>query len=773
MSRTTVSTIHKNPVVYMAGASINPLELHRELKSKNIEVTKDQKILTTASSELNQSIPKGEILDITSWLVPASKHYHISPDISDYIIVPVFTIPTGIPNRNGIAFDLKSLIDFDPDTGMQYYKSFKGKPCITGDALISTERGLVRMDKLKDIGCEYVLTRFGESKIQGWQKTGYKPTLTIVTNFGRTLRVTEDHLILVLRKDCRLVWCEAGDLTISDVVISLRGSIKLANDKELMLKAEKVARNAVPKTFQFLSKSGKKFTKVHSRVDTKKFPKTMTKEVARLLGYLSSDGSITKKQIDFCVTSKELMEDFNNCWYKTFGYKLNVKKSVRSPTCNINGKIYNTNTKYSYKVTAARTDILSWFNYLGLGAAISHTKEIPYCILQGSKETKIHYLSAFIEGDGCLSSKKIQISTVSNYLAEQLRLLIESLGFSALTKNPLSKDKGKTIMVIRPREFGSVLKTIRKIRNRRLKDIMKGRDTYPPRYNRIPYVKEWTKFIRKQHATGKRKNRIRGYISSAGEELWLKGFAPTMIDQGDKVTSKYIKAMSKYLAKLNPEYKDRLEHLLIKNSCFEVITKITKSKVVEPVYDIQTEHEEFIANGLVVHNCYVEHKNTDITKARGVIADIFMKKLDGYSQGKVWKIIELLCIDRTKDPELARKVLSKEMNSYSMGAYVKESLCSYCGKEVGKCPHIDPKQPVVFYEKDGHLVHRIMRRVSGFETSAVGSPAWLTASSDFVTEIDTNHPQSVFSDFQVPVDPEGKDQRRLLEGERDRLLFGL
>jgi len=150
-----------------------------------------------------------------------------------------------------------------------------------------------------------------------------------------------------------------------------------------------------------------------------------------------------------------------------------------------------------------------------------------------------------------------------------------------------------------------------------------------------------------------------------------------------------------------------------------------------------------------------EHKNDDITKAKGVIADVYMKKLQGYGGGRVYKILELLCIDRTKDPDLARRVLDKDINSYSMGAYVGESLCSYCGKPVGKCPHINPKQAVVFYEKDGHIVHRIMRKVIGFETSIVASPAWTTATSDFVTPIS-----------------DGNDLRSLMESERNQIEFG-
>jgi len=125
--------------------------------------------------------------------------------------------------------------------------------------------------------------------------------------------------------------------------------------------------------------------------------------------------------------------------------------------------------------------------------------------------------------------------------------------------------------------------------------------------------------------------------------------------------------------------------------------------------------------------CFVEHKNTVLSKARGVIADTYLRKMPEFGQGKVWKFLELLAFDRTKDPDLVKDILSGQMNSYSMGAYVDQYSCSYCGKELGHCSHISANRPVDFYKKGNRLVYRQVHGVQGFETSAVSSPAFYSA----------------------------------------------
>ena len=63
-----------------------------------------------------------------AWLTSASKEYHISKNIKDYVLAPVPAVTTDIPNRNNQAFPLDKLTAFDPVQGCLRYKTFIGKP---------------------------------------------------------------------------------------------------------------------------------------------------------------------------------------------------------------------------------------------------------------------------------------------------------------------------------------------------------------------------------------------------------------------------------------------------------------------------------------------------------------------------------------------------------------------------------------------------------------------------------------------------------------------
>lgn len=67
------------------------------------------------------------IVDAKEWLPFAAEKYKISPDFSDYVIVPVEIIFSDIPNRNALAFPAEELMNFNPQYGMQAYRTWIGK----------------------------------------------------------------------------------------------------------------------------------------------------------------------------------------------------------------------------------------------------------------------------------------------------------------------------------------------------------------------------------------------------------------------------------------------------------------------------------------------------------------------------------------------------------------------------------------------------------------------------------------------------------------------
>ncbi len=137
---------------------------------------------------------------------------------------------------------------------------------------------------------------------------------------------------------------------------------------------------------------------------------------------------------------------------------------------------------------------------------------------------------------------------------------------------------------------------------------------------------------------------------------------------------------------------------------------------------------------------FYEHDNQDITKAKGIILDAFMRPLRRYGNGKYYKLVLLLAYDRTKDPLLVNSILSGENNAYSLGFYFKSYKCSICGQRYGAnglknpCSHTAPKRPT-YRMPDGRLAYRMCEDARGFETSVVGSPAYVPAISNVVLDL--------------------------------------
>lgn len=143
---------------------------------------------------------------------------------------------------------------------------------------------------------------------------------------------------------------------------------------------------------------------------------------------------------------------------------------------------------------------------------------------------------------------------------------------------------------------------------------------------------------------------------------------------------------------------------------------------------------------------YYEHKNQDCTKAKGVIIDTYMRKFKGFGGGSIWKLVALLGFDRTKDPELCNRIVTGDINTYSMGSYVTKYTCSVCGRDKGKCTHLSNTAKVNFNLIDGkYLAYCLAMGICGFETSAVENPAYPVAISDYPMPIDDHKPMLVSS----------------------------
>jgi len=137
---------------------------------------------------------------------------------------------------------------------------------------------------------------------------------------------------------------------------------------------------------------------------------------------------------------------------------------------------------------------------------------------------------------------------------------------------------------------------------------------------------------------------------------------------------------------------------------------------------------------------HYEHRNEIHEEAYGVIFDTALRRIVGYGGGKLWKVMALVGLDRTKYPDMARRVMERDINTYSMGALVDAFSCSYCGCEVTKkssCGHINLNRDIDWnevrsWDNKRHIAFRNAHGIQPIELSLVESPAWTTALSDAI-----------------------------------------
>ena len=109
--------------------------------------------------------------------------------------------------------------------------------------------------------------------------------------------------------------------------------------------------------------------------------------------------------------------------------------------------------------------------------------------------------------------------------------------------------------------------------------------------------------------------------------------------------------------------------------------------------------------------------------AVGIIPDVTLRRLKGFAGDKLWKLVVLHAVDRTKDPERANRLESGQHNSWSMGCLADRQVCSACGTTIeNHCAHLRAKQMMAVY--DGTLVFRVAYGIQAEESSMVDDPAY-------------------------------------------------
>ncbi len=283
--------------------------------------------------------------------------------------------------------------------------------CVTPDTLVFSEFGILPIGSFGDLnklGFQTLERRIysegGFALTSHFYNSGVQNTIKLKTNYGFELEGTPNHKIRILDNQGNYIWRRLDQLKIDDRVAIQRGQYCFGPGIDLS-------------GFTYIKH------KNNSRGKAFNFPDTLNGDLARLMGYMTGDGTCTKTGLaknDICMTiaDEEIEKDFIQLCTRIFQEEPKIVRDKRT-----------LNTK-TFRIHNSKAR--AFLEYAGLEYANAANKQIPYSILQSPKKIVATYMAALFETDGCFSGGTIEYCTKSAQLARQLQLVL--LNFGILSK---------------------------------------------------------------------------------------------------------------------------------------------------------------------------------------------------------------------------------------------------------------------------------------------------------------------------------------------------
>ncbi len=302
-------------------------------------------------------------------------------------------------------------------------------PCVTGDTLISTDKGFVKAKDLHTkiskgenqriifdqraldykVSGHFKNSNFKVLKsnnLKSWSR-GRKEVYRLVTESGYELDATGDHKILTEKGYKKVTSLKTDDL----VLIQPFGRFGI-RQKTLQNKKIESLNN-------------------YKKMKTLKLPKYWTKEIGEVLGWLIGDGWLKNDRVGFTFGK----EDINVCKYLNTiikdWYNYDVKEIMRE-----NGVIH-----LSYNSEG----FIKFFKELGIKVKKSNEKEVPASLYNAPKKAAIGFLRGIFSADGNIDypDGTIKLSSSSLSLLKGTQLLLLNIGIKSsilARKYSFSKD---------------------------------------------------------------------------------------------------------------------------------------------------------------------------------------------------------------------------------------------------------------------------------------------------------------------------------------------
>ncbi len=428
--------------------------------------------------------------------------------------------------------------------------------CTTEDTNIITNHGIKIIKDIK-LG-EEVAHDIGKNIVIDKQYMGEKEVFEIITKYGYSMEVTEDHLVKVVNYLGEYVDTKLKNLDITKDSICIKKGSNLFPKNDVYFDNFETYKNTNYKTLVL--------------------PKKLTIEWAAFLGLFIAEGCVIKVRnretysvvsFGFSKSDKEFIHKIDTLLYNLFGNRVS-KPNDKYDRYSINSILFS-----------------EWLvNILNI-KNIDKTKEIsiPKCIKESKMEYQIEFLKWLFEGDGTIKSRGnsyvIQYSSKSKILVKDIQLMLLNFGIlSSITSENRNgyPDKYYCLSIVSNEGSFTFMDQIGFLTNRK-NNLAINKNIY----NSSAY------FINSNV------DRMKNIMSNRNTSKQLKDrFYSSRYS--DHVGNVYFKELSEY---------DDFFNLIYKNGIVPLPIESITSKGIKKVYDLSIEnHQYFLANGFIVHNCY-------------------------------------------------------------------------------------------------------------------------------------------------------------------------
>ncbi len=460
--------------------------------------------------------------------------------------------------------------------------------CFVKNTQILTTKGLLPIQSINR--GDFIYTQKGIQEVTELYEMPEKELIKLTLNNGISVTGTNSQKFRVLNKNLEYEWKEAKDLTEENFIVlkadypGFKENVKLKifNNKYLEL----------------------------------------NENISYFLGQFLSDGWIEKKtnRIGLCSSSETVIRKIGHILENEFGY---------IPTIEIKNKNYQTNSGQliQNQLYVVRINSRALCNFLAstfkLYQKEAYTKEIPFQILTSPKKTIYSFLSGLIDGDGSVHNSRnvIRYISVSERLIDRLLLITQQLGIigKKIILKPLGSHfvNGRIVKSNYPVyhiEFkGEFSKKL--VCNLNLSDEKKAEKakkllsmkTGKSNFEIVPFLGNliFSELSEKHLGAGWYKDRDERKF-----RLGIKYHTGCKIRYSKDLKEKSLRRSQiiewnilEKLEKIDSIYYKFLKDVIENKIFFIQVKKIEKINP-EKTYDFEVKDEhEFIANGIVSHNC--------------------------------------------------------------------------------------------------------------------------------------------------------------------------